>query len=70
MDLTFASSWRYEYFSGSISRAYQGHFGEVLNCKQNYGYNYSLVGLGGPPKISEMGIGSVLRSRYEILGKM
>ena len=48
MDLTFASSLRYKYFSGPISRTFLGHFGEVLTCKQNSGYNYSLVGLGGP----------------------
>ena len=64
MDLTLESSWRYKYFSGPISRTYQGHFGEILTCKQNNGYNCSLVGLGNPNK-SELGIGSVLRSRYE-----
>jgi len=53
MDLRFASSWRYTYFSGPTSRAYQEHFGAVLNCKQNNGYNYSLVGLGGPKKSLE-----------------
>ena len=51
MDLTLESSWRYKYFSGPISRTYQGHFGEVLTCKQNNGYNCSLVGLGNPKNL-------------------
>ena len=51
MDLTLESSWRYKYFSGPISRTYRGHFGEVLTCKQNNGYNCSLVGLGNPKNL-------------------
>lgn len=51
------------------SRTYQGNSGEFLPFKQNNGYNKILVGLGGP-KISEMGIGSLLRSRYDLMTEL